>query len=77
MATQRLTITLPDYLYNRLIKDLPSRQISQFVSRAIEEKILPQEKNRLDAVEAFFAFGEKLPKIRQEEILKAIEEGRQ
>lgn len=77
MSTQRLTITLPDYLHDWLMNDVPARQVSQFVSKALEEKILTLLRTRKNPIDEFLALRKKTPKISQKEIFTAIEKDRQ
>lgn len=37
---QRITISMPDYLYTQLIASVPAGQISKFVSTATEENLV-------------------------------------
>ena len=38
--TQRVTVSLPGYIYDRLVKQVPERQVSRFVAGLLEEKLL-------------------------------------
>lgn len=76
MDTQRITISLPGYIYKRLRKTVPSRGISQFVTKTLEEKLLTITKQTEDPVESFFALRETMPKLSTKDILKAIRKGR-
>lgn len=71
MNIQRLTISLPDYLYQALLKNTQPRKVSQFVASVLEEKILVVKTSK-DPVEDFFGLRRKLPKKETSEILKAI-----
>ena len=73
--TQRITISLPDYLYQQLQTYAPKRQVSRFVTEAVEAKIL-DKKIPTDPIEDFIAFRDKLPKFTTKQILKAIHRGR-
>lgn len=75
MATQRLTVSLPDYLYDRLQLLVRERQLSAFVAQAVEEKILVQTEEA-DPVEAFLNWRRVVPKFSDRQILAAIEKGR-
>lgn len=75
MNTQRLTISLPDYLYQALLKNTQPRKISQFVASVLEEKILTI-KASTNPVEDFLSLRKKLPKKETNEILRAIKKGR-
>jgi hypothetical protein len=75
MATQRLTVSLPDYLYDQLQPLLQERQLSAFVAEAVEEKILAQTQSD-DPVEAFLDWRRVVPKLSDQQILTAIRKGR-
>jgi len=40
MNTQRITISMPDYLYTQLLAAVPAGQISKFVSISTEKNLL-------------------------------------
>jgi len=40
MNTQRITISMPDYLYTQLLAAVPAGQISKFVSVSTEKNLL-------------------------------------
>jgi len=69
MNTQRITVRLPGYLYENLCLKVPQRQVSRFVSRAIEEQLL--ETNR-EPVTEFLALRDQLPKFKPHQIATAI-----
>lgn len=73
MSTQRVTISLPKYLYEDLVQQIPKGEVSQFVSQAVEKELLDQETN---PIREFIQLREKLPKMKREEVLKAIKKGR-
>ncbi len=76
-TTRRITITIPDYLEERLRKQVPAGQVSSFVAEAIERRIDDVEyKLKENPVEKWFRLGEDLPKYSSEEIQKMIDEGR-
>ena len=74
MDTQRITISLPGYLYEHIKKNIPERKVSSFVASVVEEKLLSTKK--IDPVEAFFNLRKTLPKMSLRKIIAAIEEGR-
>lgn len=76
MNLQRITVSLPDYLYQQLIALAPSRKVSAFVAEAIEAKVCTIDKNDDDPVASFFALRDKLPKKKLATIMKAIHRGR-
>lgn len=77
MNIQRMTISLPDYLYQQLTKLLPPRKRSSFVAQIIEQEIW-KIKVTQDPIDDFFEFMKKnkLSKLKRTDILKAIRKGR-
>ncbi|MBI4067339.1 hypothetical protein HY407_03060 [Candidatus Gottesmanbacteria bacterium] len=75
MNTQRITISLPNYLYQQLEKTVPPMKVSKFIAKALEEKLLNQSPAK-DPIEDFFALRKKLPKKTTKDILEAIKKGR-
>lgn len=75
MNTQRITISIPGYLYRRLVTSVAPRGVSNFVARALEEKLLVSPK-QTDLIGYFFALKTKLPQKDKKEILEAIKKGR-
>lgn len=73
MNTQRITISIPKYLYDDLVRQLPPRKISGFVASALEKELINQES---DPIDEFIKLRKTLPKIKRLNILKAIEKGR-
>jgi len=73
MNAQRITVSIPNYLYNNLIRQLPAGKISRFVAQAIEKELTRMEG---EPTEEFIALRKKLPKKTREEIIKAIKKGR-
>ncbi len=43
--TQRITISMPDYLYTQLLATIPAGQISKFVSMATEKNLIKTKIN--------------------------------
>jgi hypothetical protein len=75
MNTQRLTISLPNYLYQNLLKITEPRKISRFITSVLEEKII-NLKTSQNPIKDFLALRSKLPKKKGDQILKAIKKGR-
>jgi len=73
MNIQRITVSLPDYLYKDLVKQMPPGRVSGFVARALERELLEME---TEPIEEFITLAEKLPKKSRGEIIKAIRKGR-
>ncbi len=73
MNIQRITISIPGYLYENLIQQISAGQVSRFVTQAIEKELLSLE---ADPIEKFVSLREKLPKKKTTKILAAIKKGR-
>ena len=71
--TQRITISLPKYLYEDLVRLVPTGQVSSFVARAVEKKLTSLN---TDPIDEFIEFQKRLPKKKKMDIMKAIEKGR-
>lgn len=71
--TQRLTISLPKYLYEDLVQLVPIGQVSGFVTQAVEKKLIEFDS---DPIEEFIELSRKLPRKGKIEIIKAIKKGR-
>ena len=73
MSMQRITITIPDYIYADLTKLVPVRGISSFTARALEKELADKENSPVDE---FIKMRKKLPHRKKSEILRAIGKGR-
>jgi len=71
--TQRITISLPKYLYEDLVQLIPTGQVSSFVAQAVEEQLIEFES---DPFEEFMKLRKRFPKKQREEIIRAIRKGR-
>ena len=71
--TQRITISLPKYLYEDLVQLIPTGQVSSFVAQAVEEQLIEFES---DPFEEFIKLRRKFPKRQRGEIIKAIKKGK-
>jgi transcriptional regulator of met regulon len=77
--TVRITVSIPAVIDMFLKKQIPKRQVSQFVSEAISEKIpeVIAKKKKLHPLEEFFELRKKYKsKMTNEEIIAAIHKGR-
>ncbi|PIU35919.1 hypothetical protein COT03_00900 [Candidatus Shapirobacteria bacterium CG07_land_8_20_14_0_80_39_18] len=74
--TKRVTVSLPSYIYDRLIKRVPERQVSRFVAGLLEEKLIVQKKQITDPIKDFVDLRSKLPKVSDKKIFAAIRKGR-
>jgi hypothetical protein len=72
----RITVSLPDYTYQNLVRVVPVGQISRFVTEAVEQKMASSSKPTSDPVAEFLEAGENLPRKNSAAILAAIEKGR-
>ena len=75
MNTQRLTISLPAYIYEQLTLLVRPRQISRFVTHAVEKQLLEEKTG--NPIHEFTSLRHKLPKFTRKHILAAIQKGRQ
>ena len=76
MNYQRVTVSLPTYVYEDLATMVGLGKISSFVAEATESKILEKKLEPKDPIKAFFAHRKNLPKISHEQIMAAIRKGR-
>lgn len=67
---------MPNYLYQTLINCIPRGKVSQFVTDAIEAKLV-KNKTTGNPIDDFIDYRKKLPKKNPEVILEAIDKGRQ
>jgi len=77
MSTQRLTVTVPARLYQRIRTKLPRRGVSQFVAKAVENELFQLENASQDPVEDWLKLRGRMPKFTTKQILRAIDKGRQ
>ncbi|MBI4034946.1 MAG: hypothetical protein HY381_00935 [Candidatus Chisholmbacteria bacterium] len=77
ISTQRVTVSLPDYLYQQLQTYAGKRQVSRFVTEAVEAKIL-DKKIPTDPIEDFINLKKslQLPQLTWRQIKAAINKGR-
>lgn len=75
MNTQRITISLPHYIYENLIRRIKPGKVSRFITSLLEENIFTLKKQK-DVVDDFFALRKMMPKKTRKEILAAIKKGR-
>jgi len=73
MSMQRITVSLPEHIYNNLVQIVPQRGISGFVSRAVENSLMEED---LDNIQEFVNLRKKLPRKRAKDIIKAIKKDR-
>lgn len=73
MNIQRITVSLPSYLYENLVRQMPAGQVSRFVAKAVEKELMKME---IEPIKEFIALREKLPKKNKAEIIEAIRKGR-
>ncbi|MBU2052077.1 hypothetical protein KKH13_02620 [Patescibacteria group bacterium] len=79
MNTQRITISLPDYIYDQLIALYGRGKVSRFISQAAEKELMTKKiEKQTDPVEEFLNFTKnlKLPKMTDRQIKQAINKGR-
>ena len=77
MNTQRLTISLPDYLYDQLMMMFDRGRISKFISEATEKMIIEKRmEEKVDPIDEILRLKKNLPNISGKKILEAIHKGR-
>lgn len=75
----RMTVSMPWYVHQQLQVYAKPGQVSDFVSRAVREKISEEAGRKLRKVEAwkeFLDLGKSLPKSSMKQIKAAINKGR-
>ena len=70
---QRVTISLPKYLYEVLVQHIPAGKVSSFTAQALEKELMELDS---DPFERFIELREQLPKKKKLTLLKAIKKGR-
>lgn len=79
MTLQRLTISLPWYLYNQVRIRSGKRKVSQYIVGAVKDKIgeeIVASAKQSDPWEDFLALRKTLPKVSDRQIRAAINKGR-
>lgn len=74
--TQRITVSLPGYIYEKLVKQVPERQVSRFVANVLEKELIIQKEQTIDPIKDFIDLRKKLPKMSDKKIFAAIRKGR-
>lgn len=74
ITTQKLSISLPSHLYTYLASSVSSREISRYITDAVESKILAEKVSNY--TKSFLLMRNKLPKFKNKDILLAIHKGR-
>lgn len=73
-TVQKISISMPAYLYARLAAMLAKREVSGYITTAVEEKLLDDITD--GPVEQFFALRNRLPKMSRQTIDRAMAKGR-
>ena len=79
MNTQRITISLPDYLYDQLMANYGRGEVSKVMSEAAEKLLIEKKvETKTNPVDDFINFRNsvKFPKMTDRQIKKAINRGR-
>ena len=76
MNFQRITVSLPNHIYEDLLRLLGKGNVSSFVAEATEAKLLEEKMEPKDPIEAFFALRKITTKRSFKQILAAIRKGR-
>jgi len=79
MTNQRVTISMPQHLYEKLAAQIPARKMSSVVCEAVERYITSKESipPESDPVSNFFQLAKKMKKKEDITIQEAIEKGRE
>ena len=72
MNTQRVTVSLPIYLYQQLTEKVKSGEVSGFIARAVEDKLMCTPESKEDAVTSFLKLRNKLPKFTKQVVILAL-----
>ncbi len=76
MNYQRITISIPNHVYDDLLTYIGKGNISGFAADVMSDRLLKNKMRPKDPVEAFLAHRKNLPKFTHEEIMAAIRKGR-
>lgn len=74
MNKNRITISIPEHLYEALKLRADKRGVSRFIASAVEKELL--EERLEDNLAEFLSFKNDLPKVSRGRILAAIKRGR-
>lgn len=76
MNYKRITVSLPDYLYEDMLMLVPARGISGYVAEAVQKRVLQHKVKLNDAVASFLELRTEAPRKNIKQILNAIHKGR-
>lgn len=76
MNYQRITISLPNYVYGDLLSLFGKGKVSSFVAEATEEKLLEKKLAPKYPIKAFLDLRKITPKLDDDQIMAAIRKGR-
>lgn len=76
MNLQRITVSIPKYLYQDLLEYYGKGNISKAVTEAVKRSVLKKKTSPKDAVEKFLTLRKIAPKRTTKQILDAIHKGR-
>lgn len=74
MNITRITISLPEYLARILQRAIKPGERSEFIRSLVERELVTRSK--VDPIEEFLSLRDKLPKVSEKKIMKAIKKGR-
>lgn len=73
----RITITIPDYIYRQVRKQTKPGEVSSFVASALQDKVGENIiRSAIDPWDEFFSLRKSLPKFTYRQIKNAINKGR-
>lgn len=76
MNYQRVTVSLPNYVYDDLLALIGKGKISNFVAEATQKRLLQQKIAPKKAIASFWALRDITPRRTIKQILDGIHKGR-
>ena len=76
MNYQRITVSIPNHLYEDLITMVGKGKISAFVTESARKMILKKKTTPKEAISNFWSLREKAPRRTTKQILESIHKGR-
>jgi len=74
ITTQKISVSLPSHLYDYLAATVSPREISSYISQAIERTMLSDKID--NSIDSFLDLRKITPKFKNQDLLLAIHKGR-
>jgi len=74
ITTQKISVSLPSHLYDYLVATVSPREISSYISQAIERTMLSDKID--NSIDSFLDLRKITPKFKNQDLLLAIHKGR-